>query len=74
MQIYLTAVVPTEVLLGFHCGSASKESACVRNERKSVHAFGFSCMFNNFELTVGILDNTLQQLWSLFCFSESSLA
>ena len=27
MQIYLTSVVPTEVLLGFHCGSASKESA-----------------------------------------------
>ena len=27
MQAYLTAVAPTEVLLGFHCGSASKESA-----------------------------------------------
>ena len=42
--------------------------------RKCVPAFGGSCMFNNFELTVGILDNTLQQLWSLFHFSESSLA
>ena len=28
MQVYLTAVAPTEVLLGFHCGSASKESTC----------------------------------------------